>query len=749
MPMEKNKKPLSQILYLLLYFFMVYCISEVSSRSMYVPFHTGLKLVIIFALSGGTALFFRKPLWLLVLSFLGAMGLYWMRLYREFLFLKGSFKFRGLLENLQQFFLGKAQISMGNGAIVWVICVLLLCVFTYGVIFKFRKSVLLLPVYVGVMGYCWYIFIDEAYLYLALFIFAFLILISMESYFGLKHQTKKDKSYWLWLKMAVIYGLIITLGAGFVPFHGKLIETQRLPRFLSEKFPQLKNFRDDITYSRSFGRAEDFDFANTGFQQGDGPLGGPVTLSDELVMRVRASSAHYLRGNVKVKYEKDRWLKGKESWIALRNYQEIAPEILGGQEERLKITYENMATPVIFNPYQTLSIQGEKESKAYYDENYNFTFPKALYKNESYQLKMIKSNPPISQSVKALSPYEIEIYTDPGPFISGDVRALNERICRQSTTDYEKAWAIQTHLRNHFKYNLQVPYTPSNRPFLDYFLFELKEGYCTYYATAMTLMLRLNKIPARYVEGFLMQEEGEEGTYLVRKRHAHAWVEAYILPYGWLTFEPTPAYDMPSQWQEEKKEGKDREDRDKEDLALLEQNQRDRERKQIEEMEQSQALDGDAQKEVGIFAVIMKYLPPLFMVLIVFSLLLRVFYLKKEYEKAERKARKRPLSGQIIFYYTLSLALLERMGYPRKGFETPKEYAERVSVQIYDGKHSLVELAQYFTQAFYGGVAPSAEQVAQGEAFARWAEKRCKNVLGKTRFLYLKYIRGGFYDLEA
>ncbi|HLK32080.1 MAG TPA: transglutaminase domain-containing protein, partial [Terriglobales bacterium] len=49
-------------------------------------------------------------------------------------------------------------------------------------------------------------------------------------------------------------------------------------------------------------------------------------------------------------------------------------------------------------------------------------------------------------------------------------------------------------------------------------------------------------IPARIVNGFRGGEFNDlTGSYLIRGRDAHSWVEAYIPGYGWTTFDPTPA----------------------------------------------------------------------------------------------------------------------------------------------------------------------------------------------------------------
>jgi hypothetical protein len=76
---------------------------------------------------------------------------------------------------------------------------------------------------------------------------------------------------------------------------------------------------------------------------------------------------------------------------------------------------------------------------------------------------------------------------------------------------------------------------------IDEFLFVRKAGHCEYFASAMVLLLRLNGIPARLVNGFMGTEWNEMGDYMiVRQAHAHSWVEAYFPGKGWKTYDPTP-----------------------------------------------------------------------------------------------------------------------------------------------------------------------------------------------------------------
>lgn len=123
------------------------------------------------------------------------------------------------------------------------------------------------------------------------------------------------------------------------------------------------------------------------------------------------------------------------------------------------------------------------------------------------------------------------------------VKELALSISAGKADNYSKAKAVEKYLSENYPYTLTPKPTPRNRDFTDYFLFDLKEGYCTYYATAMTILVRSLGIPARYVEGFVMPMYPKTGsTYEISNEQAHAWVEVYFEGYGWVPFEPTAPF---------------------------------------------------------------------------------------------------------------------------------------------------------------------------------------------------------------
>ena len=117
-----------------------------------------------------------------------------------------------------------------------------------------------------------------------------------------------------------------------------------------------------------------------------------------------------------------------------------------------------------------------------------------------------------------------------------------ERIAEEAgaETPFETAEAVDSWLKTNKDYSLEASHDRSN-DVADEFVFEMEAGYCQYFATAMTAMLRTQGVPARYVTGYGSGERVGDEEYLVRGKNAHAWVEIYVTDIGWVTFDPTAA----------------------------------------------------------------------------------------------------------------------------------------------------------------------------------------------------------------
>lgn len=89
----------------------------------------------------------------------------------------------------------------------------------------------------------------------------------------------------------------------------------------------------------------------------------------------------------------------------------------------------------------------------------------------------------------------------------------------------------------------QYTLAPGKVKSLDLFLFEKKKGFCTHFASASGILLRLMGIPTRIVSGFQGGQWNDFGQYyIVTDNDAHTWIEYYDKISGWQRYDPT--YDV-------------------------------------------------------------------------------------------------------------------------------------------------------------------------------------------------------------
>ncbi len=117
---------------------------------------------------------------------------------------------------------------------------------------------------------------------------------------------------------------------------------------------------------------------------------------------------------------------------------------------------------------------------------------------------------------------------------------LAQEIAAGLASPYDQALAVTRWLRSHIRYSRSTPAPPAGAEPIDWFLFESREGFCDYYASAEVILLRALGVPARLSAGLA---EGSyspgERMYEVHAKDAHAWPEVFFPGYGWVEFEPT------------------------------------------------------------------------------------------------------------------------------------------------------------------------------------------------------------------
>ncbi len=126
------------------------------------------------------------------------------------------------------------------------------------------------------------------------------------------------------------------------------------------------------------------------------------------------------------------------------------------------------------------------------------------------------------------------------PSLDPRIAQLAGDMAAGEATPLGRAVAIERRMHTDYGYTLELPAVASADP-LAHFLFERRKGHCEYFASAMTVMLRTQGIPARIATGFLGGAFNPiSGFYIIRASDAHSWVEAWLPGRGWTAFDPTP-----------------------------------------------------------------------------------------------------------------------------------------------------------------------------------------------------------------
>jgi transglutaminase-like putative cysteine protease len=105
-------------------------------------------------------------------------------------------------------------------------------------------------------------------------------------------------------------------------------------------------------------------------------------------------------------------------------------------------------------------------------------------------------------------------------------------------TVYDRVAAVTEYLRKGYEYKSQITPVPLGKDPVDWFLFDSKQGFCNYFASAEVVLLRAAGIPSRLAVGYSQGEPTADG-FQVRVNNGHAWPEVYFNGVGWVPFEPT------------------------------------------------------------------------------------------------------------------------------------------------------------------------------------------------------------------
>lgn len=332
---------------------------------------------------------------------------------------------------------------------------------------------------------------------------------------------------------------------------------------LKEKADELRqNIMDRLFFTEP---RDVFSLSSEGYYpQGVSQLGGPVTPSDRPVMQVSSPRTVYLRGVTMNAYDGRAW----RNTLGGRRYLWDAPAmaerraVLFDQQlpsaglsasltepQNVSVRMLTDSASTLFAPQRIRTLRAGGDLVPYFSNSSELFVTRNLQPGDTWSLSaplFQSGDPGVSVLVEAAASagdpqYEsvLETYTVLPPHLEEPVWQLASDVTEGLSSPYEKAFALQTWLSRNYRYTLDVAVQPANIDFVTNFLFNTREGYCTYYASALTVLCRMAGLPARYVEGYLAVPDAR-GEALVTGRDAHAWTEVYFNGFGWLTFDATP-----------------------------------------------------------------------------------------------------------------------------------------------------------------------------------------------------------------
>ncbi|MCL2051406.1 MAG: transglutaminase-like domain-containing protein [Lachnospiraceae bacterium] len=314
-------------------------------------------------------------------------------------------------------------------------------------------------------------------------------------------------------------------------------------------------------------------------------------------------------------------------------------------------------------------------------------------------------------------------YTEKYP-LSEDVRSFLIEITKDAENGYEKLKAVEQVLVGQggvaFSYTKTPGELPEGKDFLDYFLLESHSGYCTYYATAFTLLARELGFPSRYVQGFMVYDQNlGRRPVAVNNSRAHAWTEVYFDGVGWISFEPTPGFidNRYQYWLQTVTSNVLEESYESERAELLEQGE-------------EALLPSVLANEEEHFSLASLFLTVIFSVLIAVLVFILIDYLMKK-----RRFRHYSLAEKFTGHIQINLNILHLLGFRFLPGETINEFIERISLADIKVPVNFLLLFEYY---LYRDAQATSEIIAtvlkDREVIFREIKQK-----GRWRYYYLRF----------
>lgn len=415
----------------------------------------------------------------------------------------------------------------------------------------------------------------------AIMIASGLLMITLHHY---KTFSKKHPSSWNYLLQypsSIIFPMVVLIA--IIMLAGLLAPNIR--PILTDPYTAWKNMKGEPVQTVGKGMDAVVRLStgtnSSGYSRDDRVLGSGFQFDYTSVMFVDTTHAAYWRGETRAIYTGRGWeSSGDETQIGVNGENSLLQEawIDTSKLETIEAVQtftllDDSQYPVLFGAYQMEQVFLQEEAYPHIQwnpENSVLQWDMQRDYPSSYtvvsQLPVIDENQLRQADANIADTKIMEKYVQLPDTVTDRVYELAKTITAHADNDYDKVKAIEQHLNSNYFYNNQPDYSKIQKDFVDSFLFEIKEGYCDYFSTAMVVMARSLNIPARWVKGYTtgsLPTEGDEyftyyfdletegytadmpGNYLVNNSNAHSWVEVYFDGYGWIPFEPTPGFTIP------------------------------------------------------------------------------------------------------------------------------------------------------------------------------------------------------------
>lgn len=579
-----------------------------------------------------------------------------------------------------------------------------------------------------------------------------------------KHKCKQQRMYMLWMMPFLILYMIFMLA----------MPTPKAPydwKFVKELWANLQESFLVMSQDWQRGEQEDFAIAQSGFSD-SGMLLGALEQSDQEVMRIQGQKSLktnvYLVGKTYDTFDGQQWLQSNEAtendrlldtletMYAIRAY-DFEQEEHYVHSTKLHVRYQYFDTGYLFAPLKAWKVTGKDteyqsiggnlvldDIQGYgmeYDVNFVqinvdhslfYEFLEDTYEPDEAMWKSVRKEFGADASklytLEDIEQHRVQIeqYYGDEVEVSAEVSTYMDAITEEAQTMIQKLKAIEAELSS-YTYTLTPGALPedisSEKEFLDYFLLDSRQGYCSYFATAFVLLARAEGLPARYVEGFCVPIDGTNET-IVYSSMAHSWPEVYIEGIGWIPFEPTPGYERirytPWEVKDHVKKSAIVHDEEEEEESVA--------------MQTQEAIESEMPQEKQDATNAAWYIV-LIMLLIVGLVMITDFIM------SNRRYRRLSIERKFELEIHKNLRLLEVLGYRRGEAETLEELQQRAWALVQgENEEIILQFLRMYEDVVYGKKPVKEEMLAIVQGEKQWLLCQVKK-WKKSVYWYYKYFR--------